>query len=646
MVSSVDELPDCSSQNDGEQYVVEDKDKVYVCSEGEWADVDAVKNSSSNKQVYSSSTEKRGSSSSVKSSSGKISSSSEKYSSNVRTSSSSVRLSSSSVKLSSSSGMNSSSSVLSSSSADTGRKLIIKRILNSQVDYAKVTIQRLDSTLRRNAGWYYGGYSSLISGFVIDNLPLDLNYAEITLKGKLDGALELDENYYVSLVGVDTLYIYPGTWSLLKRAESLVFAEKISFEEAKFQAESEMQRAILGDVKFHNLEQINLEADKSDSAMWAKIFVNLLYYNSSCAYNFDSYKNTGKITVDPHGVAGIIDMRINGRWKYCMEETNRIFCDSIVYERLYPVYDSLSGRGKCTAEHDGEIVTLDFSCIGRGHDMCDNLEWREPTTYEYDTYQWEFPCTTPGYKLGNGSFNMYFCNTKGEWINSKKWSWDIDKDFVVNPDLEYGTLTDPRDGKVYKTYAAEGMVWMAQNLDFRGYVDKSLEVPGLVENMKGKYACYKDSAEYCDVCGTLYDIHAVLNIDGSIEMSNSNIVQEYIQRNHQGICPDGWHIPTQKEMNHFVSYSRPEYIASRFGWESDSFIGRFANQYGLSVMPCGYKEKGVFDGVGYETYIAVIDSPNVHLESILFNDNVSWNFDLNAYSHEDALVSVRCVKNK
>ena len=621
LVSPVDELPDCSSKNDEEQCVVE-------------------KSSSSKKQDYLSNTEKSGSSSSAKSSSGKTSSSSD------RLSSSSAKFSS--AKLSSCSGTNfsavvSSSGPVSSSSADTGRKLVIKKILKQQINFTVAYVQILDSDLQpKNDTKYSVAFDSLSSSFVVKNLPLDLNYAEITLETKSG----YSQSFYASLAGVDTFYVYPGVWPYLRRAGTLVSEKKISFESAKIQAESEMQRAMLGGVKFHNLEQINLEADKSDSALWAKVLVNLVAYDSSCGYDFGQYKDAGVITPNPRGVAGIIDLKIESSVIFCPIGTNRVFCDSAVYERLYPVCDSLSGREKCTAELAGKIDTLDFGCAGTGRVICDNLRWRHLNTYEVDTYQWERPCTTPGYQLGSRGFDMYFCDNKGEWINTQGWSWDIDKDYVVNPNLEYGTMTDPRDGKVYKTRATEGMVWMAQNLDFRGYVDKNMEDSSLVENMKGKYACYKDSAEYCNVCGTLYDIHAVMNINGSIDISNPYIIREHIQRNHQGVCPEGWHIPTQEEMNRFESNSYPEHIAARFGWESDLFTGRFANQHGLSVLPCGYKEKGVFEGVGYETYIAVLDSPDVHFESIMFTDNVEWNRDTDAYLHEDALVSVRCVKNK
>lgn len=599
-----------------------------------------VRSSSSNGQ--SSGKAASSSSGAPTSSSGPNSSSGTSSSSGLSSGASSSSVSSSGTN-SSSSAVSSSSGQVSSSSADTGRKLVIKKILKQNVNFAVAYVQILDSDLQpKNDTKYSVAFDSLANGFVVKNLPLDLNYAEITLETKSG----YSQSYYASLAGVDTFYVYPGVWPYLRRAGTLVSEGGLSFESAKIQAESEMQRAMLGGVKFHNLEQINLEADKSDSALWAKVLVNLVAYDSSCGYDFGQYKDAGVITPNPRGVAGIIDLKIESSVIFCPIGTNRVFCDSAVYERLYPVCDSLSGREKCTAELAGKIDTLDFGCMGTGRVICDNLRWRHLNTYEVDTYQWERPCTTPGYQLGSRGFDMYFCDNKGEWINTQGWSWDIDKDYVVNPNLEYGTMTDPRDGKVYKTRATEGMVWMAQNLDFRGYVDKNLEDSSLVENMKGKYACYKDSAEYCNVCGTLYDIHAVMNINGSIDISNPYIIREHIQRNHQGVCPEGWHIPTQEEMNRFESNTYPEHIAARFGWESDLFTGRFANQQGLSVLPCGYKEKGVFEGVGYETYIAVLDSPDVHFESIMFTDNVEWNRDFEAYNHEDALVSVRCVKNR
>ena len=46
----------------------------------------------------------------------------------------------------------------------------------------------------------------------------------------------------------------------------------------------------------------------------------------------------------------------------------------------------------------------------------------------------------------------------------------------VAPDVEYGTLQDPRDGKSYKTVVIGGKTWMAENLNFSKSTDGSVSL--------------------------------------------------------------------------------------------------------------------------------------------------------------------------
>ncbi|MGM0649798.1 MAG: FISUMP domain-containing protein [Bacteroidota bacterium] len=102
-------------------------------------------------------------------------------------------------------------------------------------------------------------------------------------------------------------------------------------------------------------------------------------------------------------------------------------------------------------------------------------------------------------------------------------------------------LTDPRDGQTYATVEIGGQCWMAENLNIGDEISSSTNQTdnGTIE----KY-CYDNDSNNCNTCGGLYQWSEMMQLPDSCETAEC---ASTVSSNHQGICPPGWHVPTDEE---------------------------------------------------------------------------------------------------
>ena len=138
---------------------------------------------------------------------------------------------------------------------------------------------------------------------------------------------------------------------------------------------------------------------------------------------------------------------------------------------------------------------------------------------------------------------------------------------------EYGTLTDERDGKTYKTVKIHNKWWMAENLD---YAD-SAKTPSL----EGKSWCYADDPENCAKYGRLY-IWSAATV----------------------ACPDKWHLPDHDEWYGLLlavgGYTTAGVVLkSQSGWSSGENSVSGTDAFGFNALPAGIMfGNGTFNGLG------------------------------------------------
>ncbi len=98
-------------------------------------------------------------------------------------------------------------------------------------------------------------------------------------------------------------------------------------------------------------------------------------------------------------------------------------------------------------------------------------------------------------------------------------------------DFECGDLfIDPRDGQEYTTVQIGDQCWMGQNLNFGNRIDIGTD---MTNNGIAEKHCYDDDPSNCETYGALYQWN--------------ELMQYTVTEGIQGLCPDGWHIPSDSE---------------------------------------------------------------------------------------------------
>jgi uncharacterized protein (TIGR02145 family) len=200
--------------------------------------------------------------------------------------------------------------------------------------------------------------------------------------------------------------------------------------------------------------------------------------------------------------------------------------------------------------------------------------------------------------------------------------------------LHYGKekeqFCDERDGKEYVYVEIGTQTWMAQNLNYNASGSK----------------CYNNSESNCNTYGRLYDWSTAMALPSS-----------QIQYKHRGICPNGWHIPSQAEWNTLLSYVKSNsgcsncdfstLLKSKSGWSNTSVgsNGNGRDEYGFSALPggSGYSSGNfVLVGInGYWLSASEYNSGSAYIWAMTNNSLSNWSSDLN----KDFLYSVRCLQD-
>jgi uncharacterized protein (TIGR02145 family) len=195
------------------------------------------------------------------------------------------------------------------------------------------------------------------------------------------------------------------------------------------------------------------------------------------------------------------------------------------------------------------------------------------------------------------------------------------------------------EGQTYNTVQIAVQCWFKENLNVGTMVpgNQNQSNNGIIE----KY-CFNNSPANCDTYGGLYQW--------------DEIMQYTVQQGTQGICPNGWHIPTNSEWTELIDFLGYEAVAGgkmKSTGTIEAGTGLWTtpnegatNSSGFTALPGGFRNlDGVFGILGYWTYICSSTEYNFYsafdLNLFYFNTAVNRPTD-----YKDLGFSVRCVKNE
>ncbi len=231
---------------------------------------------------------------------------------------------------------------------------------------------------------------------------------------------------------------------------------------------------------------------------------------------------------------------------------------------------------------------------------------------------------------GCNADNVGYFKYQNSIYNCNGFIWKYASDSLV-----IDSVTDERDGAVYKTVSIGDQVWMAQNLNYA--IDSSWSPKPYISYLTDTVWTADSSSKYSDKYGRFYQWSSILGAAP--------------QEEH--ICPTGFHIPTNKEWEKLVDFSKKWFknktaikiFAASKSLEYSDGLERGDDLLGFSAYLIGYRnQNGFYNGWLYSTLMCSQDSEDDFSYVYMIGRDNSMEFKA-AKQKQTLSCNVRCVKD-
>ena len=217
-------------------------------------------------------------------------------------------------------------------------------------------------------------------------------------------------------------------------------------------------------------------------------------------------------------------------------------------------------------------------------------------------------------------------------------------------------ITDARDGKTYNTVLIGSQCWMAENINIGIRIDGQYDQfnNGLIE----KY-CYNDDTLNCDTYGALYQWAEVVQyLNGATNTTSWSPVPT---GNVQGICPAGWHLPTDDEWKTLeMIIGMSQSVADQTSWRGTEEGSKLkevgtthwnspnayaTNASGFTALPAGYHDGtepfNLLGNAGYWWSSTENSDTQTWVRTVVYDHGQVFR----GLNNKSLGFSVRCLKN-
>ena len=142
---------------------------------------------------------------------------------------------------------------------------------------------------------------------------------------------------------------------------------------------------------------------------------------------------------------------------------------------------------------------------------------------------------------------------------------------------EFGTLLDDRDGQTYKTIKIGDQWWMAENLNY--------------ETANSDW--YKKYGRLYTWAAAIDSVKLATDVDNPLDCGYDKTCG--LSGKVQGVCPEGWHLPSYDEWNTLFTAvggqsTAGKVLKSQTGWTAYDGITN-EDAFGFSALPAGYRDR-------------------------------------------------------